>query len=584
MADLVGQSIGRYHIVEQLGQGGMAVVYKAFDTQLERDVAIKIIRTETFPPNLLDQMLRRFEREARALAKMEHRSIVKIYDYGEYVPDGKEIRIPYLVMEYLPGGTLKDWTNKPHAYLEVAHLLVPIARALDYAHTRGIIHRDVKPANILVTHTGETLLSDFGIAKILETEQNTLLTTTGMGVGTPQYMAPEQWKGQVLPQSDIYSLGVVFYELVTGRRPYDADTPAAILEKILIDPLPRPLSFVPDLPEDVEKVIFKALAKKPEDRYSGMGDFAAALEKLIASGPMQATMQTQPLDALKTLPAMKQPEKTIASRSKDATVIASRRPWPKFARHLIVISVLVLGLLITGGVIFSNLNRTEQPAQASLPADQALIPAATNTKIPMTVSENNPGVVVLPTATATQPEDPSILFNEDFEDGKAQGIRTISGNWQIILDEQGNQTYDVDNSESSEYPGFEMGNSDWKNYVISFRMRILDTGTDGWINVYCRQFENAGYVVSINPYSTILSHTPHGNDWTSITEYFHTNFDRYAWHWIRIELKRTEIEVSIDDISVIRVEDTRYDAGYMTIQAGQFTHAQIDDIKVTIPE
>ena len=179
MTTLVGQNIGRYHIVEQLGQGGMAVVYKAFDTRLERDVAIKVIRTEMILPAQLQQMLKRFEREARALAKMEHRSIVKIFDYGEFQD------APYVVMEYLPGGTLKELGGRQMSSSDAARLLLPIAQALDYAHQRDIIHRDVKPANILITRNGEPMLSDFGIAKLLKSDQATQLTTTGAGIGTP---------------------------------------------------------------------------------------------------------------------------------------------------------------------------------------------------------------------------------------------------------------------------------------------------------------------------------------------------------------------------------------------------------------
>ena len=276
MADFIGHDIGRYHIVEQLGQGGMAVVYKAYDTRLEREVAIKVIRMETFGSVVAGQMLKRFEREGKSLAKMMHPNIVPIYDFGEH--EGS----PYLVMAYIPAGTLKAMTGQSMPCARAAYLLAPVARALAYAHNLNVIHRDVKPANILITAAGEPMLSDFGVAKILESDEGNTLTGTGVGIGTPEYMAPEQWVNQVVPQTDIYALGVVFYELVTGRKPYTADTPAAVLLKQANDPLPRPRQFVPDLPDQVEQVIYKALAKKPEDRHASMGDFAAALEKLAA--------------------------------------------------------------------------------------------------------------------------------------------------------------------------------------------------------------------------------------------------------------------------------------------------------------
>ncbi len=278
MANLIGQTINHYHIIEQLGEGGMATVYKAFDTHLERPVAIKVIRQEAFSQEIFSMVLARFEREAKALAQLSHPYIVKVYDYGEY--EGS----PFLVMEYIPGGTLKNRTGKAISWREAVRLLLPVAGALKYAHDEKIIHRDIKPGNILITSRGEPILSDFGIAKILENTALTTLTGTGVGIGTPEYMAPEQGKGgEVDGRADVYSLGVVLYELVTGRRPYIADTPLAVLLKHMNDPLPRPREFVPDLPDAVEQVLFKALAKQPQDRYSDMGAFAQALEKLISS-------------------------------------------------------------------------------------------------------------------------------------------------------------------------------------------------------------------------------------------------------------------------------------------------------------
>ena len=201
---------------------------------------------------------------------------------------------PYLVMEYLPGGVLKTLTGASDrlGWQEAARLLLPIAEALDYAHSQNVIHRDVKPSNILLTGRGQPMLSDFGIAKILEEEQTQGLTVSGTGMGTPEYMAPEQWTGRACPQSDLYSLGVVFYELVTGRKPYTADTPAALMLKQINDPLPPPRQFALDLPEQVEKVLLKALAKKPDERYSSMQEFVSALEfriKRLGTGKTNAS-------------------------------------------------------------------------------------------------------------------------------------------------------------------------------------------------------------------------------------------------------------------------------------------------------
>ncbi len=273
-----GKDIGRYHILEQLGEGGMATVYKAYDTHLEAEVAVKVIRTDELPPKVLARALKRFEREAKALARLNHPNIVKVTDYGEY--EGQ----PYLVMPYLTGGTLKERLKKTERmpWQEAARLLVPIAKALDYAHKRGMIHRDVKPSNILITETGEPMLTDFGVAKILDDEATLDLTGTNMAVGTPEYMAPEQVTAKTVDhRADIYALGVVFYEMVTGRKPFQADTPMAVLFKHASEPLPRPTMYAPRLPKAVEQALLKALAKKPENRYQSMGEMAVALERLL---------------------------------------------------------------------------------------------------------------------------------------------------------------------------------------------------------------------------------------------------------------------------------------------------------------
>ncbi len=214
--DLIGKSLSRYHILEQLGEGGMAIVYKAFDTRLEREVAVKVIRMERLAPEIAEKTFKRFDREAKALAKLNHPNIMRIIDYGEH--EG----YPYLVMEYLSGGTLKRRTEsaQPMPWEQAVDILIPVAEALNYAHEKNIIHRDVKPSNILLNDTGLPMLTDFGIAKIMEEDVTMDLTGTSVGIGTPEYMAPEQGLGKPADaRTDIYSLGIVFYELITGRKP-----------------------------------------------------------------------------------------------------------------------------------------------------------------------------------------------------------------------------------------------------------------------------------------------------------------------------------------------------------------------------
>ncbi len=296
MTDLVGKSLGRYHILEQLGEGGMAIVYKALDTKLERHVAIKVIHSDHFGSAMLERILMRFKKEAKALAKISHPNIVKVMDYGD------EGGVPYLVMEYLPGGTLKQKMNgKPMPWRDAARLLLPVCRALGYAHEEGIIHRDIKPSNIMLSQSGEPMLTDFGIAKIISGEEDTAdLTGTGVGIGTADYMAPEQGVGNVDKRVDIYALGVVYYQMVTGRLPYKADTPMAVMLKKNTEPLPSPRQFVPNLPYDVGKALIKALQKDAGNRYQSVGGFCSALEK-FAEGTLIPSEETQTISLPKRI-------------------------------------------------------------------------------------------------------------------------------------------------------------------------------------------------------------------------------------------------------------------------------------------
>jgi serine/threonine protein kinase len=348
MSSLLGQSLGRYHILEQIGEGGMAIVYKAYDTRLEANVAVKVIRTENLAPSILENALIRFEREAKSLAKLTHPNIVKVLDYGEY--EGK----PYLVMPYLPGGTLKQKLHGiPMPYQEAASILIPIARALAYAHQQGLVHRDVKPSNVLITQSGDPMLTDFGIAKILGEEVALDLTGTSATIGTPEYMAPEQATSKSVDhRADIYALGIVLFEMVTGRRPYQADTPMAVLIKQISEPLPRPKTFAPDLPDAVENILLKALAKTPDDRYQNMNDFAAALEQMARGDvtPAMKKVASPPATLTDYLPS--------PARTRDTTSLLTQRvsrqfeqsPVPKSSagQRWLAFGVGGIGMLIAG--------------------------------------------------------------------------------------------------------------------------------------------------------------------------------------------------------------------------------------------
>jgi len=267
--NLTEQTLGRYNILELLDEGGMAAVYRANDTRLERSVAVKVIRTEKFIKIQLDEILQRFEREAKALAKLSHPNIVHVLDYGEY--EGS----PYLVMEYLPGGTLKKKMNNLISWREAIQMLLPIMDGLIYSHQNGILHRDIKPSNILFKEDGTPVLTDFGISKLLQTVDTHSITGTGEWIGTPGYMAPEQHINTKLDiRTDIYQLGIVLYEMITGHRPSDLIS--------ITDAIPSPRNFVSDFPINLEKVLLKALALKLSERYQNMGEFKKALQRELA--------------------------------------------------------------------------------------------------------------------------------------------------------------------------------------------------------------------------------------------------------------------------------------------------------------
>jgi serine/threonine-protein kinase len=273
---LIGKTIGRYQITEHLGRGGMAEVYKAYQPSLDRYVAIKLMHGFLADEK---EFLTRFEREAKVVATLRHPNIVQVHDFD--VDNG----VYYMVMEFITGDTLKgrlqqleekgEWVSTDDA----ARITLAVGSALKYAHERGMVHRDVKPANVMITEDGQVILTDFGIAKIV-TSSN--LTASGAMVGTPSYMAPEQGMGQPGDErSDIYSLGVMLYQLMIGRLPYDADTPLAVVLKHINDPLPLPRSIKPDLPEPLERVILKSLAKNPADRYQKVGELMADLRQAM---------------------------------------------------------------------------------------------------------------------------------------------------------------------------------------------------------------------------------------------------------------------------------------------------------------
>lgn len=290
-------SFGQYTVIRRLGSGGMADVYLARDPSLGREVAVK-------SPNLEiagDDILNRFVVEAKAIAQLEHPAIVPLYEYGRQ--DGR----PYLVMRYMRGGSLADRiAQRPLSLPEAATIVDRVGDALDYAHAHGILHRDVKPGNILFDDRGAAYLSDFGIARMIGGGDDMTvykLTRTGFIVGTFEYISPEQVIGRTNldGRSDLYSLGVVIYEMLTGKLPYHDSSPHLLAAQHVRDPIPLIRSARPDLPQTADQFIHYALAKEPEGRYQTGATLAIGLRSVAP--PIPATPQARPIPEPKAKPA-----------------------------------------------------------------------------------------------------------------------------------------------------------------------------------------------------------------------------------------------------------------------------------------
>ncbi len=401
MEDLTGREFGPYRIVAPLGEGGMAAVYKAYQTNMERYVALKVL-----PRHFANdpEFVARFEQEAKVLAKLRHPHILPVHDYGEV--DG----FTYLVMPFIESGALINLLQeKPLPLDQINRFIGQVGDALDYAHSQGIIHRDVKPSNILVDDRGNCMLVDFGIAKIVEGSAN--LTQTGGVLGTPAYMAPEQGRGGTVDHRiDIYALGVILYEMATGRVPFKAETPIAVLVKHINDPLPPPHVLNPELPPAVEQVILKSMAKNPENRFATAGELVNALAAAV-------------LDSARFTPAAA--DKTEIARS-EATVRAAGPDVPPVTQPksglssyaliagvagvgLVLVAMLACGLLLfNAGGLFQAAAPTE-PAAPTRVLEPAEIARLTATPAAATARPTEPKPPTAGTAAdqiAQQPNDP----------------------------------------------------------------------------------------------------------------------------------------------------------------------------------
>lgn len=410
-----GTTLGQYRVIEQIGQGGMARVYKAYQPSMERYVALKVLSEYSGRDT---QFAKRFIREARLIAKLEHKNILPVYDYGE------QQGIAYLAMRYLDGGTLKDVLAQGRlASGDILSLMKQICAALDYAHRQGVVHRDVKPSNVMIDDEGEAYLSDFGIARALGGDSD--LTATGVALGTPDYMAPEQCLGELVDhRADIYALGIMLYEMVVGRVPFQANTPMAVVLAHINEPLTLPRQVAPGIPEPVEAVIIKALAKDPDHRYQSAAELARALEDALreSSVPLaDTTLATLVLQA-QTAQSTPGPGKDLAPAVVEPAgegAAPRRITTPRMIGLLVFAAALLFLGAFAGAWLFEQLREPAAVAEPGAPVSASATPPVT-----MTVVSTESALAEAPTPAVSEVA-PYLYdsFDDPVDDGSYNATR-----------------------------------------------------------------------------------------------------------------------------------------------------------------
>ncbi len=480
---------GRYEVRSLIGHGGMAEVHLGFDTRLSRIVAIKMLRSDLARDSIFQA---RFRREAQSAASLNHPNIVSVYDTGEETvtgPDGRSISVPYIVMEYVEGHTVKELLSDgtPVPINEAISIVSGILSALEYSHSQNLVHRDIKPGNIMLTGDGKVKVMDFGIARALTDSQATM-TQTNAVVGTAQYLSPEQARGeQVDARSDLYSTGVVLFELLTGRPPFTGDSAVAVAYQHVQQLPPTPSSVTPDIPEALDRVVMKALAKDREQRYSSAGSMLVDLMRASRGGNVNAPetavwAQTQTLTPTQGTSAQGTPTQTLPSTAFQPVATATSSIAPvseepeeveekKSKKKVLVLAVLVLvALALIGGIWYAlqsttksnatvavpdNLvNMTQQDAQAAVEAaglvftvDPKKVPSDTVAEGSVVETDPPSGTMVAPGSTVkakiSSGSDsvivPDNLINMSPEEAK-QAVEALGLVWQLSSDQVASDT------------------------------------------------------------------------------------------------------------------------------------------------
>jgi len=385
--DLTGKNVSNYKIIEKLGRGGMATVYKAHELSLNRVVALKVLSSRLSEDA---EYIKRFQREAQAAAKLNHPNIVQIYAIGE------EKGIHYFAMEYIKGKSLADICKEKNTLLpaEAIAIIKPVAEALGEAHKAGLVHRDVKPSNIMIDASGRPKVTDFGIAYV--SEAKTKLTQEGSIIGTPEYLSPEQCEGKTVDaRSDIFSLGVTLYEILSGKTPYQADTPVSTLMKIIKGNF-LPLKEVnPNIPDPVVKVVEKMMETDPQKRYANIDELVDALTQ-VGQSLTQPAIPTAGQGAINANPTI--PEPVTAAIESHYAQKKKRDIWPAVAVAAIII--LLLGGAFAAKVFYFD--KKAEESQAS-PAVETTAASSSDTSTTQTADS----AVTPETTETTDPAQPS---------------------------------------------------------------------------------------------------------------------------------------------------------------------------------
>ncbi len=408
MSDLTGQRLGQYQILARISKGSTSTIYKAYQPKLDRFVAIKVLS-----PQIVDEenFFDRFTQEARAVAQLDHPNIVPVYDFDR-IGD-----IAYIVLKYVESGTLrKMMSTRPMDLGLAVDIVSQVGLALGYAHKRGVIHRDVKPSNILIGEGHWAMLTDFGLAKILGGGRQ--LTRSGIGLGTPDYMSPEQAQGIAGDgRADLYSLGVTFYEMITGRVPFEADSSMGVIVKHITEPAPLPTQFNSDLPAGVENVILRAMEKDPERRFQTAEAMIAALTRAATPSSGYIAARNRGIFAWAVARSVEKPDgQGSRGQALGPWQKIKRASWDKLSRGgraaLGGVAVVVLALLLwrgtspwigTPAAVTPALATSVQIAQK--PTRIPALPAATASPVLTT-----PTAFLTPAATLTFTPTPGLIL------------------------------------------------------------------------------------------------------------------------------------------------------------------------------